>query len=279
MLEIRPLANPNSLHAPTGAALWWLGQAGFLVSQGGLRIVIDAYLSDSLADKYRGKTFAHRRMMPLPVQPADLQRIDWLLCTHAHTDHMDRGTIPALLQANPGAQVLVPRAERSKALERGVPEARLHLMDAGEVMDLGGVTVTATPSAHEALTVTPTGHLYLGYALAGGGVTIWHSGDTVPHDGLVPAVRPLAIDLALLPVNGRDAFRAANGVPGNLTLEEAVALTDAIGAPAMLGHHFGLFDFNTLDPVDGAARLARLKPRASVHLARARLEYRLQPKA
>jgi L-ascorbate metabolism protein UlaG (beta-lactamase superfamily) len=278
MLETRPLSDPNDLHAETGAALWWLGQAGFVISQGGLRIVIDAYLSDSLAEKYRGKAFAHQRMMAAPVAPSAVLGVDWLLCTQSHTDHMDPGTIPALLAANPGARVLAPRAERAKALERGVPEGRLHLLDAGETLDLGGVTVTATPSAHEDLKVTPSGHLYLGYVLTGGGVTIWHSGDTIPHDGLVPAVRPLGVDLALLPVNGRDAARATNGVPGNLTLEEAVALTDAIGAGAMLGHHFGLFDFNTLDPVEGAARLARLTPRAAVQLVRPQVEYRLRPK-
>jgi L-ascorbate metabolism protein UlaG (beta-lactamase superfamily) len=276
-MEIRPRLDPNSVHAETGAALWWLGQAGFLISQGGLRIVIDPYLSDSLAEKYRGRPFPHQRMMPPPVAPEALQAVDWLFCTHSHTDHMDPGTIPALLAANRRAQVLAPRAERAKALERGVPVARLHLIDAGESLDLGGVRVTATPSAHEDLKITASGHLYLGYALTGGGVTLWHSGDTVPHPGLVPAVRPLSVDLALLPVNGRDAVRAANGVPGNLTLEEAVELTDAIGAGAMLGHHFGLFDFNTLDPVEGAARLARLSPKAEVQLVQAQVEYLLRP--
>lgn len=278
MLDARLLGDPNLLAAPAGASVWWLGQAGFLVAQGGLRIVIDPYLSDSLAEKYRGKAFPHLRMMPPPVQPGALREVDWLLCTHSHTDHMDPGTIPALLAANPKAQVLAPRAERAKALERGVPEDRLHLIDAGESLDLGGVVVTATPSAHEELKITPSGHLYLGYALRGGGVTLWHSGDTIPHEGLVPSVLPLAVDLALLPVNGRDARRAANGVPGNLTLEEAVALTDAIGAAHMLGHHFGLFDFNTLDRAEGMARLARLRPRAAVQLVQPQVAYHLRPK-
>lgn len=278
MLQARPLTDPNLLRSPEGAAVWWLGQAGFVVEQGGLRIVIDPYLSDSLAEKYRGKPFPHLRMMPPPVQPGALRDVDWLLCTHSHTDHMDPGTIPALLAANPMAQVLAPRAERAKALERGVPADRLHLIDAGESLDLGGVTVTATPSAHEELKVTPDGHLYLGYALTGGGVTLWHSGDTIPHDGLVPAVQPLAVDMALLPVNGRDAVRAVNGVPGNLTLEEAVELTDAIGASHMLGHHFGLFDFNTLDPSEGMARLAQLTPKARVQLVLPQVAYHLRPK-
>lgn len=277
ILETRPLAVADHLEPGEGATLAWLGQAGFLVSQGGLRIVIDAYLSDFLAEKYRGTRFPHVRMMPPVVAPGEITGVDWLLCTHGHSDHMDPGTIPALLAANPGARVLAPRAERTRAMERGVPADRLVLIDAGECIDLGGVLVTATPAAHEELGKTEDGHLYLGYVLTGGGVTLWHSGDTVPFPGLAEWLMPFRVDLALLPVNGRDAERAANGVPGNLTLEEALGLAHEIGARAVLGHHFGLFDFNTLDPADGARRLAALSPRADMRLVEVETAYRVAP--
>ncbi|HWP68417.1 MAG TPA: hypothetical protein VN437_03870, partial [Rectinemataceae bacterium] len=39
--------------------LRWLGQAGFLMETGGIRILVDPYLSDSLAEKYRGKQYPH----------------------------------------------------------------------------------------------------------------------------------------------------------------------------------------------------------------------------
>lgn len=277
VLQAAPLADPAALTADRGAAVWWLGQAGFLIAQGGLRIVIDAYLSDSLAEKYRGKAFPHNRMMPPPVAPEALTGIDWLLCTHGHTDHMDPGTIPALLAANPQARVLAPRAEQARALERGVPADRLVLIDAGETADLGGVRCTATPSAHEEMARTETGYLYLGYVLSGGGITLWHSGDTIPWDGQVEWLAPFRVDLALLPVNGRDAQRAANGVPGNLTLDEAMALTDAIGARAMIAHHFGLFDFNTLDPAEGQRLIATRPHRAEVVLAAPFTAFRVAP--
>ena len=64
--------------AAEGAALsaWWLGQAGFLFEAGRLRLVIDAYLSDTLAVKYRGQPFPHVRTMPPPVEPGDLSDVD-----------------------------------------------------------------------------------------------------------------------------------------------------------------------------------------------------------
>ena len=57
----------------------------------------------------------------------------------------------------------------------------------------------------------------------------------------------MPIDLALLPINGRSAARREKGVPGNFHLHEAVTLRRDAGIPFMLGHHFGLFDFNTID--------------------------------
>ncbi|WP_037217396.1 MBL fold metallo-hydrolase [Rhizobium sp. IBUN] len=277
VVDAVPLGTPKNLESGEGATLAWLGQAGFLIRQNGLTIVIDAYLSDSLAEKYRDTKFPHRRMMPAPVAANELRGVDWLLCTHGHTDHMDPGTIPALLAANPQARVLAPRAEKARAIERGVPEDRLVLIDAGESVDLGGVTVTATPSAHEDLRRNEDGYLFLGFVLSGGGVTIWHSGDTIPFPGLAEWLMPFRVDLALLPVNGRDALRAANGVPGNLTLEEAVGLADEIGARAMIGHHFGLFDFNTIDPQEGVQRLASLNPVADTRLAEVATAYRISP--
>lgn len=279
VLQANALVDPAALAADRGAAVWWLGQAGFLIAQGGLRIVIDAYLSDTLAEKYRGKPFPHVRMMQTPVAPGALTGIDWLLCTHGHTDHMDPGTIPALLAANPQARVLAPRSEQARALERGVPADRLVLIDAGETVDLGGVLCTATPSAHEEMARNEAGYLYLGYVLSGGGVTLWHSGDTIPWSGQAEWLAPFRVDLALLPVNGRDAQRAANGVPGNLTMAEAIALTDAIGARSMIAHHFGLFEFNTLDPAEGQRLIGTLPHRAEVALATPFTAFRIAPTA
>jgi L-ascorbate metabolism protein UlaG (beta-lactamase superfamily) len=57
---------------PKGLKLFWLGQAGFLVVAGDLRIVIDPYLSDSLSQKYAGQKFPHQRMMQSPIDVDEL---------------------------------------------------------------------------------------------------------------------------------------------------------------------------------------------------------------
>lgn len=244
-----PLALRLAAPPGEGLTLVWLGQAGFVIDGGGRRVVIDPYLSDSLADKYRGRAFPHLRMMPAPVAPHEIGHVDAVLATHAHTDHLDPGTLPGLLDANPGAVLVAPQAVRALTAERsGLPDARLRGIEAGVRLEIApGLTIVGTRAAHERIETDAEGrHLFLGLAIQIAGHTILHTGDTVPFEGQEGDVRALTPELILAPVNGRDEARRANGVPGNMTAEEALALARAAGVETVLAHHFDLFEFNTV---------------------------------
>jgi L-ascorbate metabolism protein UlaG (beta-lactamase superfamily) len=60
-------------------------------------------------------------------------------------------------------------------------------------------------------------------------------------------LRKFAIDVALLPINGRAPERR---VAGNLNAREAVALAQEIGARLVIPCHYGMFTFNTADPCE-----------------------------
>lgn len=248
------------LQTPPSAALeiHWLGQAGFIIDIGGKRLVIDPYLSDSLAEKYRGTARPHTRMMAAPIAAGEIPFVDLVLSTHAHTDHMDPGTLPQLLSANPRARFVAPRASRSQAVERSqVNDDRLLLARAGEPITISkDLTIIPTRAAHESLETDGEGdHRFLGYAILADGIGLWHSGDCIPFDGLEAEIARLHPDIALLPVNGRHPELSENGVPGNFFLHEAIDVARKAGAAHMIAHHYGLFDFNTEDPgaIDQAA--------------------------
>lgn len=257
-LRTAPAAIPARRTGGGGAlAAFWLGQAGFLLEGGGRRVLIDAYLSDTLAEKYRGKPFPHVRMTPPPIAPGALEDLDLVLATHAHTDHLDPGTLGPVAAASPACRFVVPASAREVARARGVPPDRLVPASAFAPLEVAGVRVHPLPSAHEQLAIDEAGeHRFLGYLIELGGATVYHPGDCVPYPDLRALLARYAVDLALLPVNGRDARRASQGVPGNFTLEEAMDLAAACGFGAVLGHHYGLFDFNTIDPTDARARIA-----------------------
>ncbi len=243
------LDHGNGWPQPGEPGIVWLGQAGFWIETGTHRILIDPYLSDSLARKYAGQQHDHRRLMPPPLLPDDLPAPDIVLVTHAHTDHMDSETLAPLARRVPDLPFVVPAARLDTARDRIGSDARLIAVDAGQILvPLPGLELTVLPAAHETLERDGDGcHHFLGYAVRSGGFCFYHSGDTIPFAGQLEMVRALAADIALLPVNGRDAYRLAAGIPGNFTLAEAVTLAHQARIPFLIPHHFGMFAFNTLD--------------------------------
>lgn len=242
--------------------MWWLGQAGFAVRYGDKAFLIDPYLSDSLAIKYEGKLFAHRRMMPTPVEPATLKGVDWVFCTHRHTDHMDPETLRPLSH-NGDCRFLVPCAVLDHALNTiGLEAHSTSCINVGRSLSLGrDMELHAVPSAHEEEMINSKGeHHFLGYLLKLGNIRIYHSGDCIPYKGLEEYLEDLKPDIALLPVNGRDAHRLSHNVPGNFHYDEAVRLCRRTGISYLIPHHFGMFDFNTVEPTDLLKKIKNTHP-------------------
>ena len=249
---IRPLLAGEAFLADVRAAtgpldLWWLGQSGFLVAFQGRHLLLDPYLSDSLTTKYAGTDKPHVRMTERVVDPAALGFVDVVTASHAHTDHLDPDTLPAL----PG-QLVAPAAHRELAAERAGREP-IAIDDGGSV-EVAGFTITAVPAAHEEIERDAEGRmLHLGYVVRCGPFSLYHSGDTVPYAGM--AERVGAVDVALLPINGRAPERR---VAGNLTGEEAAVLAHGLGAGLAVPMHYEMFEFNTAPPDEFVAACERL---------------------
>jgi L-ascorbate metabolism protein UlaG (beta-lactamase superfamily) len=233
-------------------ALWWLGQAGFAVRTKSRTFLIDPYLSDSLARKYQGQQFSHQRLMPVAVDPAALKKVDWVFCTHRHTDHMDPDTIRPLA-VNSRCRFYVPCAVLEQAVAtQGIDVNKTTCVNAGQSLKLdSGISLHPIPAAHEQLVVNSRGeHHFLGYIFRLENIVVYHSGDCAPYDGLAEHLQKFKPDVALLPVNGRDDYRLSRNIPGNFHFEEALQLCLDCEIPLLIVHHFGMFDFNTIDRLE-----------------------------
>ena len=88
----------------------------------------------------------------------------------------------------------------------------------------------------------------MGFVFDSGGLSIYHAGDTIPYDGLAGRLRELSVDVALLPINGRDARREALDIVGNLDADEAAALAVEAGVDVVVPMYYDMFPANLGDP-------------------------------
>jgi L-ascorbate metabolism protein UlaG (beta-lactamase superfamily) len=260
----------------SGFRLWWLGQSGFLVQRQGRHLLLDPYLSDSLTTKYAGTDKPHVRMTRRVVAPERLDFVDVVTSSHNHTDHLDAETLLSLRERCPGLALVIPEANRAFVAERlGSDPAWPIGLDEGGEIEVAGFRITAVPAAHEEIERDAEGRCrHLGYVVRFGGFTLYHPGDCVLYEGLVGRLLPCAVDLALLPINGRAPERR---VPGNFTGLEAAWLAAAIGARLAVPCHYEMFEFNTASPEAFVAEASRLRQPYRVLRAGERLSHRDLP--
>ncbi|TAE29429.1 MAG: MBL fold metallo-hydrolase [Cytophagales bacterium] len=227
--------------------IWWLAQSGFLIYYGGKFVLFDPYLSDSLTVKYAQTDKPHTRVSELVIDPARLPSIDVVTSSHNHTDHLDADTLLAL----PHTTLLVPEANRTFVANRlKMPADSPNLVGIvdGQTIELAGFRFHGIPAAHNKIERDEQGRpAFMGFVAELGPYKLYHSGDTLWYDGLVELLKPFAVDVAFLPINGNKPERR---VAGNLDPDEAARLGAAIGARLVIPHHYDLFAFNTADPSD-----------------------------
>jgi len=231
--------------------LTWLGQAGVRIEAGGVTFVVDPWVSEHEA-----------RLAATPAVELAADGVDWILITHEHLDHLDLPFLPEVFARSPEASIVLPAAI-VPLVEGVVDEARIVAVQPGDSLDLGGVNIRVVPAIHGVTmedaygdgSSLGSGPRFVGYVI-GGESRLYHAGDTIVTDALRSALRTLEIEVALLPINGRDAEREARDIVGNMNAIEAVDLVLELGAPTLIPYHWDGFHGNTVPPgsvVDAAA--------------------------
>jgi L-ascorbate metabolism protein UlaG (beta-lactamase superfamily) len=234
-------------------ALTWIGQAGFLLRTPATRLALDPFLSDH-----------PDRRFPSPVGLDDLAGTELVLASHEHLDHLDAPALGALLERDPHTRVVVPAPAVPVAVEAGLPRDRLVAARPGEPVAAGDVTVHPVPALHGVHVADAYTHglpgdgdqvRYLGYVLETPAGRLYHAGDTLRWPGQAELLADLGVEVALLPINGRDARREALDIVGNLDAGEALALARDAAVATVVPMHYDLMEGN-LGDLDELARLA-----------------------
>jgi len=225
-----------------GLRVTLVGHASYLVQTGGLNLLLDPVWSDRASPV----SFAGPKRANAPgVALADLPKIDAILLTHNHYDHMDVATVSRIAKAH-APRIVVPLA--NDAILRSADADLAPLLNAkdwGESIELSDrVRVTLEPSLHWSARGLTDRFMALwgNFVIEAPAGRIYACGDTgYDADSIFPRIKAKygGFRLALLPIGAYEPrwfMREQHMNP-----EEAVKVFRELGAEAAIGHHWGTF--------------------------------------
>ena len=222
--------------------LTFVGHATVLI-EGSRNVVVDPF--------FRGNPSAGLKIEDLP-------KVDYVLVTHGHGDHLG----DTLEIAKKFGSVVVSNFEIGLYLQKKGLD-RVHTMHIGGSYDFGDIWVKMTPALHGSSIVEDGNVLYGGnpggYVLEMDSKRIYHAGDT----GLTKDMELLKeenIDVALLPIGG------------NYTMDvsDAVKAAKMISPKIVVPIHYGTWPLIEADPDEFCSkvdcRCVVLKPGESLEV-------------
>jgi N-acyl-phosphatidylethanolamine-hydrolysing phospholipase D len=212
----------------------WLGHASFLLAGCGMRLLVDPVFADHCGP---ARWMGFKRRVAPPCRLEELPPVDAVLLTHGHYDHCDLSTLRRLGR---GLPLLVPTGHARWLRRKGF--TRLTELAWWDGIDRDGVRITAVPARHfNARTPWDRNRAHwCGWTVAGGGVTLWHSGDS----GYMPAFREIGerlgpIDFGMVAIGAYSPrwFMA----PLHMNPAEAVLAAREARCRRAVGMHWGTF--------------------------------------
>lgn len=216
-----------------------IGHATMLIQTAGVNLLTDPVWSDRASPlAFAGP----KRVAPPGITFADLPRIDAILLSHNHYDHLDLTTL-ASLHAVHAPEIITPLGNDA-IIRAAIPTAKVVVRDWGHATRFGPLTVHFEPCHHwSARGMSDRSMaLWAAFVIDGPAGKVLHIGDTGYDDGRpyrdLPA-RHGAIRAAILPIGAYEPRWFMKGQHQNP--DEAVRGFLLSGATHAVGHHWGTF--------------------------------------
>lgn len=239
----------------------FINHSTFLIQLQGMNILTDPVYSER-ASPY---TFVGPKRARLPGIPFEvLPKIDVVVISHNHYDHMDMETLKQL-DAKFHPLFLVPLGDEKKLRKNGIQTVKA--MDWWEEVKVRDVKITFAPAKHwSARELWDKNECLWGsFMIDSGNSKIYHAGDTGygPHFLDIKS-RLGAPDLALLPIGAYMPRWFMK--PHHMDPEDAVKAHIDLGSAKSIGMHFGSFQL-TDEGID----------EPETYLGRELQKYKIQP--
>ena len=218
----------------SGLRVTWFGHSSVFLEIDGTTVLTDPFWGERTSPvSWAGP----KRWYAPPVALNELPKIDVVVISHDHYDHLDRSTIVAMTKWD--ATFVAPLNVGAYLVRWGVPESRIRELDWWESIRIGTIEIVATPARHASGRARPQTDqtLWAGYAFIGPKHRAWYSGDTGFHSSLERIGTRLGpFDVTLIESGQYDADWA----DWHLGPEQAVEAHRLVQGKRMIPVHWGL---------------------------------------
>jgi len=254
-----------ALRAAGPESLTWLGHAAFLLRTGGKTILTDPFLSERASPF---PALGPRRYVRPGLPFAALPRIDAIVISHNHYDHLDARTIEGF-SSKERIAVCAPTGLGRFFRSRGYRDVRE--LGWWEETRLGDDLILAALPANHFSGRTPFDRnrtLWASWAIASRARKVFFAGDT-GHGPVFEEIgnRIGPFDLGLVPIGAYEPSSIMQ--PVHCNPEEAVALGRAVRASTLVAMHWGTVVLTDEPPFEPPGRFRAAANRAGYPDSRA----------
>ena len=220
----------------TQVTLAWLGHSTVLINFLGVTILTDPALFPRIGIRLPGFTIGPKRLTAPALEFHQLPKIDVIILSHAHFDHLDLRT----LRCFDGATSVIT-AHATSDLLKGTRFSGLTELEWGERRILsnaaGEIKVTAFPVKHWGARMQRDNYRgYNGYLIERNERRIIFAGDTAMTENFGELGRRGAIDVAIMSIGAYNPW-----IQSHCTPEQVVQMANAAGARFIVPVHHQTF--------------------------------------
>lgn len=250
----------------TGLRAFWIGHASTYVEVDGLRLLMDPVFAPRVSPLPVGPGRFH----PPPIALADLPRIDAVLISHDHYDHLDMDTVRHL--ARGGSRFFVPLGIGAHLERWGVPAAQVEEMEWWQERSVGNLRIVCTPTRHYSGRGMDnrSSTLWSSWSVLGPSHSFFYSGDT-GYANLFKDIgaRLGPFDMAFVKIGAYGPGDAWTDI--HMTPEQAVQVHRDVRARRMFPVHWSTFNLAYHDWDEPIRRTVAEAARAGVELVTPRV--------